>query len=135
MPRFSVWAVRLALIYLAIGFTFGGLMLWNKGLSFSPFVWRFLTTHIEFLLLGWTLNLVIGMAYWILPRFGRGSPRGSPVLSWTALVCLNLGVMLAGFGPLIIASTQLQTPGHFLQALGTLAFVGHVWPRVRPSRN
>ena len=32
MPRLSVWFIRLSLIYLALGFTFGGLLLLNKGL-------------------------------------------------------------------------------------------------------
>jgi len=39
MPRLSVYLIRTALLYLAAGFTFGGLMLFNKGLPFAPALW------------------------------------------------------------------------------------------------
>ena len=37
MPRLSVYFVRASLIYLVLGFTFGGLLLANKGVMISPF--------------------------------------------------------------------------------------------------
>ena len=43
----------------------------------QPALWRLLPAHIELLLLGWTLNLALGMAYWILPRYKTGAPRGA----------------------------------------------------------
>ena len=49
MPRLSRWFIRCALIYLALGFTFGALMLFNKGVPFYPALWRLLPTHVEFL--------------------------------------------------------------------------------------
>ena len=69
MPRFSIWTIRAALLYLATGFTLGALLLWNKGVTISPQIWRLLSTHIEFLIFGWTLQLVMGVAFWILPGF------------------------------------------------------------------
>ena len=47
MPRPSVWLIRSALVYLATGFTFGALMLSNKGLRVDPMLWRLLPAHIE----------------------------------------------------------------------------------------
>ena len=67
MPRLSVWAVRLSLLYLLFGFTLGALILANKGVPFTPWVWNFLPTHIDVLLFGFVIQLAIGMAYWILP--------------------------------------------------------------------
>ena len=68
MPRLSVWIIRTALLYLGIGFTFGALMLFNKGVPFDPMLWRLLRPHIEFVLLGWTMQLAMGVAFWIMPR-------------------------------------------------------------------
>jgi len=63
MPRLSRWAIRAALLHLGLGFTLGAMILINKGLGVWPAVWRWLPAHIEFLLMGWTLQLVIGMGF------------------------------------------------------------------------
>lgn len=55
MPRLSVWYTRFALLYLALGFTLGGLMLYNKGVPLHPALWSLLPAHIEFLLMGWMM--------------------------------------------------------------------------------
>ena len=60
MPRLSIWFIRSALIYLALGFTFGALLLANKGFPIIPEIWRLLPAHIELLLVGWTLQLAMG---------------------------------------------------------------------------
>lgn len=70
MPRISLCFVRASLGYLALGFTLGALLLWNKGVAFAPFVWRLLPLHIEASLVGWVVQLVMGVAYWMFPRFG-----------------------------------------------------------------
>ena len=82
MPHLSRLFMRAALVYLGFGFTLGALLLANKGIPFAPFVWGLLPAHIEFLLLGWFLQLAFGVAYWILPRLGRASGRGKENLVW-----------------------------------------------------
>ena len=81
MPRLSVIIVHTALVYLGVGFTLGALILFQKGVPYSAAVWPLLPMHIEFLLVGWTLHLALGMAYWILPRFLHGAARGAVVRS------------------------------------------------------
>ena len=63
MPRLSVWTIRAALVALGIGFLFGALMLANKGVPFDPSLWRLLPAHIELVLLGWTMQLALGVAF------------------------------------------------------------------------
>ena len=100
MPRVSRWLIHASLVYLALGFTLGALLLWSKGLPLDPVVTRFLPAHIEFLLVGWTIQLVMGVATWIFPRFGvRPSPYGSEAAAWAAFALLNAGVCLAAIGP------------------------------------
>ena len=82
MPRLSVLFVRAALVYLAIGLTVGMLLLWNKGMPISPYIWLLLPSHIEFLLIGWIVQLALGVAFWILPRWqtsGRRAKALAPV--------------------------------------------------------
>ena len=79
MPPLTRFFVKTALIHLALGFTFGALMLANKGVPFYPVLWRLLPAHMELLLVGWTVQLALCVAYWILPRYwqrGRGVNRG-----------------------------------------------------------
>lgn len=131
MPRLTVLMLRTALVYLALGFTFGALLLFNKGIPLSPRLWSLLPAHIEFLLLGWTVQLAMGVAFWILPRFSRAPRRGNERLVWLAFVLLNLGVLLAGIGPLLAAPAWTVFLGRAAEAGAALAFAAHAWPRVK----
>lgn len=131
MPRLSTWMIRAALIYLLVGFTLGGLILFQKGIPIHPAVWSLLPAHIEFLLLGWTVQLVMGMAFWILPRFSRPPRRGNVPLAWLAFGLLNVGVLLAGLGRLVSSSPVLPFLGHAGEMGAAVAFVMHAWPRIK----
>lgn len=133
MPRLTVLFIRLGLVYLAIGFTLGALLLANKGVPLHPAMWVILPAHIEFLLIGWTVQLMLGMAFWILPRFSRGPRRGNEKLAWLALGLINLGVLLTGVGPLLSSSPWLSLLGRIAQAGAAFSFALHAWPRVKPT--
>ena len=131
MPRASVWSIRLALAYLLLGLTFGGLLLAHKGLNLAPALWMLLPTHVDFLLVGWAFQLAFGVAYWILPRFSRGQPRGDPRLPWLALGLINAGLLLgslAVFGAL----NGLLLPGRLAEFAGALAAALTLWSRAKP---
>ena len=132
MPRLSIWFIRSAMIYLALGFTFGGLLLMNKGIPINPFLWQLLPAHIEFLLIGWTVQLVMGVSFWILPRFKNEPKRGNTKLAWLAFLLINLGVWMAGFGPFLPQAHWMPAAGRIAQAFAALAFFLHAWPRVKP---
>ncbi len=130
MPRLSVWFIRAALLYLLAGFTLGALLLANKGVDFAPMLWRWRPTHIELLLVGWTLQLAMGVAYWILPRFQQ--QRGNVRAAWAAFWLLNAGVLVAGLvTPLGGPAWQLVL-GRLLEVGAAVAFAAHAWPRVKP---
>lgn len=130
MPRLSCWFVRAALLYLAIGFSLGALLLAHKGLGWSPLWWRWLPAHIEFLMIGWTGQLILGVAFWILPRFG-GSRRREGA-AWLAFGLINLGVLLAGWGPVLAAPTWVVLAGRLAELAAMAAFAFHAWPRIKP---
>ncbi|HRW04708.1 MAG TPA: hypothetical protein P5121_06425 [Caldilineaceae bacterium] len=134
MPRLTIWMVRVALCHLFLGFTIGALLLAHKGIPFAPWLWRLLPAHMEFLLLGWTLQLAMGVAFWILPRFYTVRPRAW--LAWSALILLNVGVMLVALAPLL--PTPLLSPivpltllGRGAEMMAVVAFALHAWPRVK----
>ena len=131
MPRLSVWLIRFSLAYLALGFTFGSLLLFHKGIPLHPLLWRLLPAHIEFVLFGWTAQLAMGMAFWILPRFPSPPVRGDETLASAAFFLVNLGVWLLALAPFSSASAWLAFSGRLAEAGGVLAFALHAWPRVK----
>jgi hypothetical protein len=130
MPRLSVWFVRTALVYLTLGFTVGALLLAHKGIPLHPLTWRLLPAHIEFLLIGWTVQLVFGVAFWILPRWR--TLRGDERPAWLAFVLLNLGVWLVVLASWLDVAGWLLSLGRMLEAIAVGAFALHAWPRVKP---
>jgi hypothetical protein len=133
VPRLSAWIIRTALLYLGVGFTLGALVLFQKGVPYGAAVWRLLPMHIEFLLIGWTMQLAMGVAFWILPRFMRGAARGDQRLVWLAYASLNAGVLTVGLGQWLGAPAPLLLLGRVAELLAVLLFALHSWPRVKPS--
>lgn len=129
MPTLARWFVKTALLYLALGVLLGAVILWNKGLPI-PGAWSLLAGHIALVTWGWLLLLTLGVAYWILPRWGQERRR-----VWLAAVAyggLNASLWLVALAPWLHAAWS-NALGGALQALACLAFALHAWPRVRKS--
>jgi hypothetical protein len=133
VPKLSVWSIRASLIYLALGFTFGGLLLFNKGVPINAMMWSLLPAHIDFLLFGWTVQLVMGVAFWILPRYRKPPKRGDVRVAWASVALLNMGVLSAAFGPLLTPAPGVSLAGKVLEAGAALLFALYAWPRVKPA--
>jgi cbb3-type cytochrome oxidase subunit 1 len=135
MTRLSVWTVRTALLYLGVGFLLGALMLTQKGLPSDLLArsMRLLPLHVEVVLFGWTLQLAMGIAFWILPRFSREPRYGNQAFGWLAFVLLNVGVLCAGLGQWLGAEPAVALLGRLAEACAVIFFLGHAWPRVRPT--
>ncbi len=129
MPRLSQWYIKSALLYLLTGFSIGMLMLANKGISFYPALWRLLPVHIEFLLIGWTAQFVLGVAFWIVPRFWQAPRRGDERSAVAAYILLNLGIWAVVLGVWLGVSSFILL-GRMLEGTAVLAFARHIWPRV-----
>jgi hypothetical protein len=133
MPRVSVWFVRSALVCLALGFTLGAVMLAAKGTGDTALVPRLLPIHVELLLVGWMLQLAMGVAQWILPRFGvQGVARGV-MPAWIAFTALNGGLLLVAVAAVRPGSDALVLAGRGAEVVAAAAFVTSVWARVRAS--
>jgi hypothetical protein len=133
MPLLSVFFIRTALIYLSLGFTFGGLILFNKGITIMPAVWSLLPAHIEFLLIGWTIQLILGVAFWILPRFSQGPARGREEIAWLSYFLINAGIWMDILAPLFHELPWLQLLGRLLEVGAAAIFAGYAWRRVKPT--
>lgn len=130
MPRLTVWMVRAALLTLGTGFLFGGLLLANKGIPFAPEIWRLLPIHVDLLIFGWMMQLAIGVAYWILPRFTNPPRYGRTWLAQAAFGLLNAGLLLSVLGEWV-AQAGVLLLGRVLLAASVLSFAVYIAPRIK----
>jgi hypothetical protein len=90
---------------------------------------------IHLLTVGWLLQVITGVAFWMFPRHPTAPPRGDERPGWIALIFLNVGVALrvigepwrlGGMGPVWpLALSSL------LQVLAVCLLIRLLWPRIR----
>ena len=132
MPKLSVWMVKASLIYMGIGFFFGSLILHHKGIPIYPWTWKLLNPHIEIMIFGWTIQLVMGVAFAILPRFSdRDNRYGAENLGWWSFYLINSGVALNALAEWH-AMSYLAFVGRSLVLLAIFTFTIMIFPRVKP---
>ncbi len=131
MPRLSVWFVRASMIYLLAGFALGALMLAQDGISYYPAIMTVLPVHMEFLLVGWLVQLAMGVAFWVFPRFGLGQPqsRGNEKLIWASFLLLNAGVLIVALELWIVVAFMI---GRILEVGAVIIYVFGLWRRIKP---
>lgn len=138
MDRFTIYAVKTSLVWMLAGFVLGGLMLVDH---LVPGNWRAWAqpTHGHMLFVGWFVQFVIGIAFWLLPRKRRPElPIGyNETLAFIALVLLNVGLAFrviaepfwrtrhdgAWIDVLLVGASILQVAAIFI-------FVAQLWPRI-----
>lgn len=131
--------IRVALIWLALGYTAGGLLLAHKGVPLWSALWALRGVHIHVLLVGWTVQFTCGVAFWILPRLDASGSRGDERPVWACFVLLNIGVSAAVLRGLLWMAWRadnlwLDGLAGGLYLLGVLAFARNAWPRIVPFR-
>jgi hypothetical protein len=139
MPKLSQLIIRAALLWLGLGYTAGGLALLAKGLALPGWLWSLRASHVHMLLVGWTVQLAFGVAYWILPRLDTQGSRGDTRPVWLSYAALNAGVLLAALPAPLTAlgapnPTWLPVAAAAAQLLAVAAFAAHAWRRVLPFR-
>ena len=138
MPRLSRWLVRSALVYLVLGFVVGGLLLSAKAGVVDARVWVWLLPHADILMMGWLVQLALGVSFWILPRI-RAAGRGRVALAWAAYFLLNGGLILGAGLPLLSYwfpgtwSQPVFAVGLLIQAAALCLYALYAWPRILPT--
>jgi hypothetical protein len=123
MPPLTRWFVKLSLVYVVAALTGSVWQAAGGPLWLTP-----ITIHL--LVVGWVTGMILGVAYWMFPKFSTEQPRGANGLAVASFVLLNLGLLLRVVGEpravgwLLVASAVLQW-------LGAAAFVVNTWPRVK----
>ena len=138
MDRFSIIAVKTSLIWMITGIAMGGLMLVDH---LIPGAWRswFLPTHGHILFVGWFVQFVVGIAFWLLPRkrlpelpLGYGEHK-----AFVALGMLNVGLACRVVAEPFFRQNDegawvdwLLVASSVLQFVAIVIFVSQMWPRI-----
>ncbi len=139
MPRLSRWFIRAAMMYfilaLLVGVALGAQAVW----AIIPVSADLLSPYFHLLAEGWLTMLIIGVAFWMFPRYSLERPHNSEILGWASFGLLNLGLLLRVVSEPVNA--VLEEPGSLwailltiaaaFQWLGGLAFVTNTWKRVK----
>lgn len=105
MPRYSVLLVRFSLVWMLLGATFGTVLLLTTAELAPAWLWALRPGHADIMLIGFMLQLALGVALWIFPGSKPGSnhsgtadtPRRFRLLLFLP-VLLNAGVVLRVVG-------------------------------------
>lgn len=126
----SRFMIRSALVYMTAGAGLGMLLLLNKAWNFQGSLWSLLPVHIEMMLFGWIIQLTLGVAYWILPRYLSGNKRGNTLAANSMVWTLNAGILFVIAGSLTQKVSELKLVGRSFELLAMLIFISLHWKRI-----
>ncbi len=137
MPPIARLYVKTALAYLVAALATGLLLALSPLLALPAWVGRLNPVYFHLFLVGWLTQLIIGVAYWMFPKFSRELPRGYDRLALATYGLLNVGLLVravaepaAALSPAPIWGWGLVLSA-LLQWIGGLLFVANTWPRVK----
>lgn len=142
MPIESRLFIKTALVALVLAFSAGAALAIasSVGVAVSP-IWAIEHAHLAFV--GWLVNIVIGIALWMLPlareRYPRTAGRYPPWAPMTVYALLNGGLALRIVSEPFLVTGAVARTALFVSAVAQLAaillFAYVAWQRVRgPAR-
>ncbi|MBP7686511.1 MAG: hypothetical protein KA765_01325 [Thermoflexales bacterium] len=137
MPRLTRYFIKTALVYLAVAVAIGLLLAARSTVDLPPELLALTPVYFHLFMVGWVMQLIFGMLFWMLPKYSRERPRGHERLAWAAYVLINAGLILRVIGePLVAVRSDLGAGwllvlSALLQLIGGWAFIVAVWPRVK----
>lgn len=134
MPTLTRWLVKAGLLYLVAALLLG-VALQLPVAQKVPLLAVLWPTYLHLLVVGWLLQLIFGVAFWLFPRWSAERPRGSERLGWLSFVLLNAGLLLRLVGEPLRAlgggGANLLAVSAAAQVVAVWGFVLNTWPRVR----
>lgn len=134
MPRVARWYLKAGLVYFVLALVAGVLFEARAVVDLPRWTATLRPVYIHLLVVGWITQIIIGVGYWMFPKFTKENPRGSEALAWATWVLINVGLFLrliaepqtfeADLGWMLALSAVLQTLGGWL-------FVVNTWARIK----
>ncbi|MBC6936653.1 MAG: hypothetical protein DWB42_12550 [Chloroflexi bacterium] len=137
MPTLSRWFIKLGMLYFVGGLTMAALLLAQPVMGWSASLQVLRPVYLHFLFIGWVTQIIMGVGYWMFPKYSKEKPRGREWLGWAVLVLLNIGMVLRAIGePAVVLAPQaglgwmLAAASLFLLLAGW-GFIINTWGRIK----
>lgn len=137
MPILTRWHIKTSLIFLIAALLLALSMAARGVLPMPEILVVAGPVYFHLFLVGWVTQLIIGVVYWMFPKYSSERPRGSEKLAWATYGLLNIGLLLRVIAePVAALQTAvvwdwLLLASALLQWLAGLAFVANTWRRVK----
>jgi hypothetical protein len=135
MPVLTRWFIKAGMLYFAFALFLGVILAGSNFLRAPVWIVGLTPVYFHLFMVGWVTQLIIGVAYWMFPKYSSEKPRGNEQLAWAAFWLINAGLLIrmiaepitglsATWGWVLVLSALLQW-------LGGLAFCVNTWQRVK----
>lgn|SRR5574341_513917 len=137
MPPLTRWFIRSALVYFVLALLVGVALMAQSVVELPSIIAALGPVYFHLLMVGWVTQLIIGVAYWMFPKFSTEQPRGSERLGWAIYALLNAGLILRVVSEPLLAVYPQPALGWalaisaVLQWLAGMGFVVNTWRRVK----
>lgn len=137
MPALVRFFIKTALVYFVAALLIGLYQVLLPTLPESLQLPGLNPVYFHLLMVGWVTQLIVGVAYWMFPRYSKDSPRGPEWLGPAIWGLLNVGLALRAIGePMQAAGSPviagwLMAISAVLQVAAGWLIVAALWPRVK----
>lgn len=137
MPTLTRVFIKTGMIYFLMAMVVGVALAAPSLFSMPSTLAALRPVYFHLFMVGWVLQLIIGIAFWMFPKLSKHEPRGSEALGWLVYICLNIGLIFRAFGEILLALRPGSETGWtlalaaVLQLVAGWGFIVNTWLRVK----
>lgn len=137
MPTLSRWFIKIGMIYFVVGLGMASVVMAQPVMGWSASLQVLRPVYLHFLFIGWVTQIIMGVGYWMFPKYTRENPRRSEKLGWAVLISLNIGLILRAVGePAVVLAPEANAGWTLAVASIFLLFAGwgfifNTWGRIK----
>ncbi|HNS04267.1 MAG TPA: hypothetical protein PKM78_18005 [Anaerolineae bacterium] len=137
MPTLTRLYVKTSLLYLASALVLALVLALAQATTLPVWLAAAGPTYIHLFLVGWVTQLIMGIVFWMFPKWSKERPRGNEQLAAVVYGLLNAGLLLRVVGEPARAVSPAALWGWvlalsaLLQWLAGVGFVANTWGRVK----
>lgn len=137
MPLLTRWFIKVAMVYLVAALLVGTILAVRSLWTLPPMLAALSPIYFHLFMVGWVTQLILGVIYWMFPKYNKERPHRSEGLWYVTFWLLNVGLLLR------VVSEPLQTLqpvalwgwllalSAVLQWVAGLVFVFNSWSRIK----
>ena len=137
MPAITRWYVRTSMVYLIAGLSLAVLLALAQVVELPKLLQAAGPVYFHLFLVGWVTQLIMGIVFWMFPKYSKERPRGREGLAVATYILLNAGLLLRMLrepGAAVSVSplwSWVLVLSATLQWLAGMLFVANTWGRVK----